>query len=89
MQLGLASYHDAEVEVFDIPVAYLNVYLKPDKSQGMRIPVYIAKMILQVDPAARQFVQIDGTMLVEVLRALYGFPERAKLWNEYLQLDTS
>ena len=84
MQLGIASYHDAEVEVFDIPVAYLNAYLKPDKRQVMRIPVYIAKMIVQVDPTARQFVQSDGTLLVEVLRALYGFPESAKLWNEHL-----
>ena len=73
MQLGIASYHDAEVEVFDIPVAYLNAYLKPDKRQVMRIPVYIAKMIQQVDPTARQFVQSDGTLLVEVWRALYGF----------------
>ena len=74
MQLGIAFYHDAEVEVFDIPVAYLNAYLKPDKIQ-----VYIAKMIVQVDPTARHFVQSDGTLLVEVLRALYGFPESAKL----------
>ncbi len=80
MQLGIASYHDAQVEVF----AYLNAYLKPDKRQVMRIPVYIAKMIVQVDPAARQLVQSDGTLLVEVLRALYGFPESAKLWNEHL-----
>ena len=41
-------------------------------------------MILQVDPTARQFVQSDGTLLVEVLRALYSSPESAKLWNEHL-----
>ena len=70
IQLGLASYHDAEVEEFHIPVAYLNAYLKPDKRQVMRI--------VQVDPTARQFVQSDGTLLVEVLRALYGFPESVK-----------
>ena len=72
MQLGIASYHDAEVEVFDIPVAYLNAYLKPDKRQVMRIPVYIVKMILQVDPTARQFVQSDGTLL-DGMRGLFGF----------------
>jgi hypothetical protein len=77
MQLGIASYHNAEVKVFDIPVAYLNAYL-------MRIPVYVAKMILQIDPTAQQFVQSDGTLLVKVLRALNGFPESAKLWNEHL-----
>ena len=62
-QLGLASYYDAEVEVLGVPVAYL----KPNKRQVVRIPVYIAKMILQVDPIARQFVQSDDTLLVEVL----------------------
>ena len=50
----------------------------------MRIPLYIAKMILQVDRTARQFIQSDDTLLVEVLRAIYGFPESAKLWNEHL-----
>ena len=31
MQLGLASYAKAEIEVFDIPTAYLNAQLEDDK----------------------------------------------------------
>jgi hypothetical protein len=54
-------------------------YGKPDL-----LVIYIAKMILQVDPIARHFLQSDDTLLAEVLRALYGFPGGAKLWNEHL-----
>jgi hypothetical protein len=44
----------------------------------------IADLLVKVDPEARKFRQPDGTILVQVLRALYGFPESAKLWYEYL-----
>ena len=39
---------------------------------------------MEIDPSKRQFIQPDETMLVEVVRALYGFPESAKLWNELI-----
>ena len=84
MQLGQASYEKASVEVFDIPSAYLNAHLEPNKRQLMRFNKSIASIVCQVDPTAKQFLQKDGTILVEVLRALYGFPESAKLWNQYI-----
>ena len=43
------------IEVFDIPVAYLNAYLKPDKRQVMRIPVY-HKEIQQLDSSYKVMV---------------------------------
>jgi hypothetical protein len=49
----------------------------------MRIPSNIAKYLVKVDPEAKKFQQPDGTILVQVLRALYGFPESARLWYEY------
>ena len=48
MQLGIAFYHDAEVEVFDIPVAYLNAYLNPAKRQVMRLPVLWPKPLTEM-----------------------------------------
>lgn len=84
LQLGHASYHKAECEVFDIPTAYLNASLKPDKRQVMKLPRHLAELVCEVDPQARQYLQQDGSMYVEVLKALYGFPESAKLWYEYM-----
>lgn len=84
LQLGHASYHKAECEVFDIPTAYLNASLKPDKRQVMKLPKHLAELVCEIDPTANGFIQPDGSMYVEVLKALYGFPESAKLWYEYM-----
>jgi hypothetical protein len=50
----------------------------------MRFPKDIVNLLIKVDPEARRYVQPDGTILVQVQRALYGFPESARLWYEYL-----
>jgi len=84
MQLASANKENGNVEVFDIPCAYLNASLDKDKQQLMRFPKNIADLLVKVDPEAKKYRQQDGTILVQVLRALYGFPESAKLWYEYL-----
>jgi hypothetical protein len=62
-----------------IPTAYLNAFLHEDKLQVMRMPKYLADLIIKVDPKAKKYLQLDGSLLVEVLRALYGYPESATL----------
>jgi len=84
IQLALASFTKAKVETLDIPMAYINAMLKEGRRQVMRIPKHIVNLMLEIDPSKRQYLQQDGTMLVEVIRALYGFPESAKLWNELI-----
>ena len=84
LQLGIAAKQNGSIEVFDIPCAYLNASLDKDKQQMMRFPKEIAKLLVRADPEAKKFLQEDGTILVQVLRALYGFPESARLWYEYL-----
>jgi hypothetical protein len=85
LQLGIAAKERGNIEVFDIPCAYLNASLDKDKQQLMRFPKNIADLLCKVDPEARRFRQQDGTILVQVQRALYGYPESAKLWYEYLK----
>lgn len=85
LQLGSAASQNGNVEVFDIPCAYLNAVLDKDKQQMMRIPKDIADLLVEVDPEAKKFRAEDGTTsLVQILRALYGYPESARLWYEYL-----
>jgi hypothetical protein len=84
MQLGVASYEKANVETFDIPCAYLNAELSREKQQLMRFPKHLATILAEIDPEAKRHLQPDGTILVQVQRALYGFPESARLWNEYM-----
>jgi len=84
MQLGVASFEKAMVETFDIPCAYLNASLKPDRKQLMRFNKDLSEILVEIDPEAKKYLQPDGTILVQVEKALYGFPESAKLWNEYM-----
>ena len=73
-----------EIEDFDVPGAYLNANLKPGHFHKMRIGKKVASLLQEVDPTSRQFVQEDGTILVEIQKSLYGLPEAAQLWYEYL-----
>ena len=74
-QLGVAARKNGNIEVFDIPCAYLNAELEKDKQQLMRIPKDIADLLVKVDPESKKYRCEDGTILVQILRALYGYPE--------------
>lgn len=82
--LTIAITRKLEVESFDVPGAYLNANLKPDRRHKMRIGKKIAKILLRVDPESRKYEQDDGSILVEIRKSLYGLPEAAQLWYEYL-----
>jgi len=66
MQLGLTSFAKAE-----IPTAYLNAQLENDKRQ---FPRYLAQLLVMADSTAKDVMQPDGTIWVEIVRALYGLP---------------
>jgi hypothetical protein len=68
MQLGLDSFAKAEIEVFDISTAYLNAQLKDDKRHLMKFPRYLAQLLVLADPTAKDFMQQDGTILIEIVR---------------------
>jgi len=82
--LNMAVIERMEIESFDVPGAYLNSSLQPGRFHMMRIAKSIAKILVEVDPRARAYLQQDGSILVEIRRSLYGLPEAAKLWNDYL-----
>ena len=81
--LSIAVTENMEIESFDVPGAYLNASLQPGRFHMMSIDKNIARLLLMVDPSARQFRQEDGSLLVEIRRSLYGLPEASKLWYDY------
>jgi histone deacetylase 1/2 len=83
-QLAIAVTEKWQVESFDVPGAYLNSTLKPERYHKMRISGKIAQLLTEVDPIARQAMNPDRTILVEIRRSLYGLPEAAQLWYDYL-----
>ena len=66
----------------DVESAYLNsefgggLYMKLDPN--------VARHVVTLDPSAAEFLTEDGSMYVEIVKALYGLQESAKLWYETL-----
>ena len=89
-RIALAQAEGEEVVVTDISCAYLNARMpktNPDKIVIMRIDPYITSMLAKTDPSMTQFIGKDGSLLVELDRALYGCVESARLW--YNELSTT
>jgi hypothetical protein len=50
----------------------------------MRIKPLLAKYFIRADNSAKEFLQADGSLLVQLEMALYGLPEAGKLWHKIL-----
>lgn len=48
----------------------------------MMIPARIAAIVYETDPSYKALARKDGSLLVELNRALYGHLESARLWFE-------
>jgi hypothetical protein len=81
--LSMGVTENMEIESFDVPGAYLNAELQPGRFHLMSIDKSIAKLLVLVDPRAKDYLQPDGSILVEIRRSLYGLPEASKLWYDY------
>eukprot|EP01033_Poteriospumella_lacustris_P012998 gene12998-9295_t len=80
--LSLAALENREIETYDFPGAYL--YEKLSHTQVMRIPKQLSSFLSDIDPSYDRFRQPDGTILVNLVGALYGLPEAGKLWYNRL-----
>ena len=83
--LAIMQSNRMNMEVCDVPSAYLNTPLPKGKKHIMRIKPSIAKYFVLADPSAREFLQRDNSLLVQLEKALYGLPEAGKLWHELLR----
>lgn len=77
------------VSCVDIKGAYLNANLKAIRVH-MRIPSSLAVYLVQVykdlfDQDISEYQESDGSMIVELKKALYRLVESAKLWYEHLK----
>ena len=80
MVLILAQHLWMNIEVCDVPSAqYLYTSLPKWKKHLMR------KYFVRADNSAKEFLQVDGSLLVQLEKALYGLPESGKLWHELLR----
>ena len=76
------------IATMDVPGAYLKAPMpKNDKSKIVRMKLngYLAKAYCELLPEEKEFMLSDGSVIVELDKALYGCLESARLWHESLK----
>ena len=85
---AIAAAEFRSVLTMDIGGAFLNASMKNSKSGvvvHMRLDKLMSTLLILLDPTYQKFLQRDGTLIVELDKALYGCVEAAKLWYEELR----
>jgi Reverse transcriptase (RNA-dependent DNA polymerase) len=79
----IAAAEGRDVTTIDIGSAYLNAHMPktdPSKLVFMRISKEVSQIMANLDNTFNSFLNTDGTLVVELDRALYGCIESALLW---------
>ena len=79
----IAAAEGRDVTTIDIGSAYLNALMPktdPSKLVFMRISKEVSQIMANLDNTFNSFLNTDGTLVVELDRALYGCIESALLW---------
>lgn len=84
MLATIAQAESRAIATVDIPGAYLNAQMPGNVRVRMRLDASISNVVIQLDPSYAQFVCDDGSIIVELDKALYGLKESALLWYELL-----
>ena len=80
---ALAAKQRRNVRTIDIAGAYLNADMSKSNVL-MRLDPVISKIVVKLDPSYKEYVNADGTIIVKLMRALYGSVEASKLWYDLL-----
>ena len=68
---------------FDFAQAFLNAVMKNEVH--MIIDPLLSKFIIEIDETFAEFLNPDGTICVQLLKALYGCVESSALWYNHLK----
>jgi hypothetical protein len=79
---AIAAHEERVVVTADITGAYLNANMK--RRIHMRLEPKLAEVLAALEPSYQKFLNEDGSMVVLLLKALYGCVESAKLWYDRL-----
>ena len=82
---AIAAKEGRHVVTADIGMAYLNAPLKGDIKPLMRIPRNLAEVLCELDKEYILYVNEDGSIIVQLDKALYGCVESALVWYEHLR----
>ena len=78
---AIAAKEKRYVVTLDIGGAYLNASMK-EREVLMRLDDKMAMILVKIRPEYEKFPNEDGSMIVQLDKALYGCVESAKLWYD-------
>ena len=83
--LAIGASEGRQMMSDDIPMAYTNAKRKVSSDRKriyMKLTRNIVDIIVKNDSSFQQFVNSEGTAVVEIIAALYGLTESSGLWYE-------
>lgn len=78
--LSLAASKNYDIRVWDVRCAYLNADMDRDDLY-MRLEPKTTKLLIKLKPEWSKHMTKGGTIVLRLLKALYGTKEAAMLWN--------
>jgi len=79
---AIAAKENRRVVTIDFSGAYLNAHIK--KKVLMKIDKILSSVVIDLDPSYSEYVRKDGTLVLQLKKALYGCVESGKLWYDLL-----
>ena len=83
--LAIAAREGRKRVTMDVTAAYLLALIPDGEEIIIQLSAELAALLVEIDPSYAEFLQPDGTMLLQLLRALYGCVRSAKLWYDHLR----
>jgi hypothetical protein len=83
MGLGIAARVKGRVWSTDVPAAYLNALVLEEIV--VCLGREISRILVELFPDYGQYLRSDGTILVKLIRALYGLKQSALAWYKTLK----
>ena len=84
IQITLAVKNKMHIASIDFQAAYLNAEATKGQKHVMKLNKYEASIISKLNTSLKEYIQSDGTMLVQLEKTLYGLPESGKKWYDLL-----
>lgn len=83
---AIAAAEERSVMTIDVGGAFLNAPMEPTGIKvHMRLDKLMTSMLLKIDSSYQEYVQSNGTLVVQLDKALYGCVEAAMLWFRHLK----
>ena len=83
--LAIAAREKRKRVTMDVTAAYLLALIPDGEEIVIQLSAELAELLIEIDPSYAEFRLPDGTMLLQLLRALYGCVRSAKLWYDHLR----